>query len=74
MTHKPTQLYAVPRDFAGPRYADSLDGLGRHIVIGAMPSARAADASHSSLLRVSTIGGIAIAALCIIYFAAEFLR
>jgi hypothetical protein len=35
---------------------------------------RAADASHSSLLRVSTFGGIAIAALCIIYFAAEFLR
>jgi hypothetical protein len=40
----------------------------------AMPSARAADASHSSLLRVSTIGGIAIAAFAALYFAFELGR
>jgi hypothetical protein len=36
--------------------------------------ARAADASHSSLLRVSTKGGIAIAVFVALYFIAEFLR
>jgi hypothetical protein len=41
----------------------------------AMPqAARAADASHSSLLRVSTIGGIAIAAFAALYFAFELGR
>jgi hypothetical protein len=40
----------------------------------AMLSARAADASHSSLLRVSTIGGIAIAAFAALYFSGELLR
>jgi hypothetical protein len=43
--------------------------------LGAMSlRTRAADASHSSLLRVSTIGGIAIAAFCVVYFSLQFMR
>jgi hypothetical protein len=47
--------------------------LTRHARGDAVP-ARAATPSEPSLLRVSGIAGITIAAFCIIYFAAQMLR
>jgi hypothetical protein len=42
--------------------------------LGAIPSGRAAAASRRSLLRVSSIASIAIAAFCVVYFSLQFMR
>lgn len=69
------QRYRIARRHFGYRtLSDRIHDLFGMDRIRAMPSARAATPSEPSLLRVSGIAGIAIAAFCVVYFGLQLAR